>query len=107
MRYECTREFFEHMKKKQKTVVSVEVATSDTSDFDVSEIYLRFVRDDFASYLIESKHYRERDLYLEGGDEIVGRVLLPKYRLEIDETVRFSLGHFWVFKKLEVEGIRL
>ena len=132
MAFYCTNELGEYMKEKGKHVLSVEVASSDRSDFEVTELYLRLVKDDFAEYLKEKKRYRARPLFLEeaaapgeyaptdapGSDadrfsgpktplEPVGEVLLPPYRLEIGETVTFGLKKVWLFRKLTMEGIRL
>jgi len=89
-----------YMKDKKKENVLVEVASSNTSDFDVSEIYLRFVPDKFADSLIESKHYR-------AVDAPVGRFVLPPYHMHVGETVTVSLGSFLFVKWLKQEGLKL
>ena len=79
----------------------VEVASSNASDFEVTELYLRLVKPEFAQYLMQKKRYRERPL--EGG----GTVLLPPYHLEYDETVTFGRRKRFFFPTLYMEGIRL
>ena len=60
MEFVVTPELAEHMKKKKKTGIAVKIATSDHSDFDVTELFLQLVNDDFADYLKEKYNYRER-----------------------------------------------
>ena len=102
----CTEELHEYMKKKRRRVLSVEVASSNSSDFEVTELYLRLVKDDFAEYLKEKKRYRGRPLYVRG-TEPAGEVLLPPYKLEIDEDVVFGLKKVLFFDRITMDGIRL
>ena len=98
------------MKRKHRRVLSVEVASSNHSDFEVTEIFLRLVKDDFAEYLKEKKRYRSRELYLQDAapdHAPVGEVLLPPYKLEIAEDVVFGLKKVLFFDKLTVDGIHL
>ena len=90
----------EYMKRKRRPNIVVDVATSNTSDFEVSEIFLRLASDAQADYLIGKKKFRPREA--EGG-----RILLPQYRLEYSETVRFGLRKRWMFRSLFYEGIQL
>ncbi len=88
------------MKRKGKMNISVEVASSDHSDFEITELYLRLVTDDFAAYLIQKKRYR-------GVRTDQGQVLFPPYRLFCNDRVVFSLKKIWIFRSLRQEGIRL
>ncbi len=101
MEFIITPELAEHMKRKKKTGIAVKVASSDHSDFDVTELYLQLVNDDFADYLKEKHDYRERKA--ESGE----RVLLPNYRLDYDGKVVFGLKKMFLFHKLTMEGVRL
>ena len=100
MRFVFEPALTEYMKKKKKTVLCVEVASSDHSDIEIAEIYLRLADDRFAAYLLEKKRYRE--MPAEGG-----RVLLTPYRLSYDETVTFSLKKQFFFHRITFDGIRL
>ena len=100
MRVEYSPELLEYMHRKNRRVISVEVAKSDHSDFEVAEIFLRLVKDDFASYLKEKKRYRS--VKTEEGE-----ILFPPYVLEIDPVVRLDLKKRWIFSSLTVEGVRL
>ena len=100
MTVEYTPQLLEYMKEKGHRNISVEVASSTRSDFEVTEIYCRYVRESFADYLLEKKGYR-------GVATEIGRVLFPPYRLEYEETVRFYLKKTWIFRQPAVEGITL
>ena len=101
MEFVVTPELAEHMKKKKKTGIAIKIATSDHSDFDVTELFLQLVNDDFADYLKEKYNYRERTA--ESGE----RVLLPNYRLEYDRRVVFGLKKVFLFHKVTMDGVRL
>lgn len=90
----------EYMKRKNKENILVEVASSNTSDFDVSELYLRFVPDKFADTLIASKHYRSVEAP-------VGRLVLPPYHMHIGDTVSVHLKSFFFIKWIKQEGLKL
>ena len=100
MEFYYTEELLEYMRKKGKKNISVEVASSDRSDFEVTELYYRFVKDDFALYLRDKQRYVLKETE-------VGYVLLPPYRLHYEEKVTFGLKRFWIFRSLTAEGIRL
>ena len=96
-----TPAMLEYMKKKNKYNISVEIASSDHSDFDVSELYIRLVSDAFADQMLKMKKSHEIRTPQ-------GRVLLPNYRLDYDETVIFDRKKlFWKIDRTTVEGIRL
>ena len=101
MRFLCTKAMSDYMSGRKRHTICVEVAKSDHSDFEVTELYLRLITDDFAEYLKEKKHYREFPL------EPEGRVLLPPYRLRIDDCVIFDRRKRWIFPYFHMEGIHL
>lgn len=90
----------EYMQKKGKRIIIVEVATSNCSDFEVTELNVHFVNEKQADYFKDKKKFRS----VENG---VGEVLLPPYRLEYDETVTFGLKSFLGIKQVSYQGIRL
>ena len=92
-------ELLAYMEARKKYNVSIEVAASNTSDIEVSEIYLRLVNDEFAEYL---KKKRYRSISTE-----TGQVLLPPYRLHVEKTIRLGCKKHWLFHSLTVEGVRL
>lgn len=90
----------QEMRKKNRKNIAIEVAASNHSDIEVTELWYRFVKDSYADYLVEEKKYRTVTTE-------VGRVLLPPYRLHYDETVRFYLQKHWIFTQLKAEGVHL
>ena len=95
-----TPELLAYLRKKKKMNIVVDVATSNTSDFEVSEIFYRLADDRGAEYLIQKKRFRAVS-YGEGD------ILLPSYHLVYDETVTFSLKKTWLFHSIRAEGIEL
>lgn len=90
----------EYMERKGKKVIVVEVAASNHSDFEVTEIFLRFSSEKHAAYLIDKKRYR-------GYKTELGQVLLPPYRLEYEEVITFGLKKIAVFHSITQKGIRM
>lgn len=101
MTIELTPALKDYLKGRQKKIISVEIASSNHSDFEVTEIFLRLVSEDFADYLIKKKNYRLRS------SEDGFTVLLPSYRLEYDDKIVFDLKTHWIFKRITYTGIRL
>ena len=98
--FTCDAELLSLMQKKSKPYIVVEVATSNASDFEVSEIFLRLCTEAHASYLTEKKRYK-----MIPGDGF--HVLLPPYRLSYDPEIRFFLKHFLFIRTLSFTGIHL
>ena len=99
MRFTYTPELLDYMRKKGKRHISVEVATADHSDFDVSELYYRLIDEKTIAFL-KKKRYRACET-----DE--GVVMLPPYHLEYDEEVLFRLKKILFFHSITTDGIRL
>lgn len=90
----------EYMRQQKKNTIVVEVVTSDYSDFEISELHVHLVDDRKAEFFKNKKHYRARQT--ENGE-----VLLPPFRLKIEETVRFGLKSFWFVKYVSCQGIQI
>ena len=95
-----SQELIEYMQKKQKTNIMVEIVSSNTSDFDVTEICLRFIPDKFADRLIEKDRYR-------AVEAPVGRLIMPPYKLTIAENVHFYLKTVLFIRMIKQNGIKL
>lgn len=89
-----------YMEKTGKSTIAVEVMSSQSSDFDFTELYVHLISDKMAAHFKEKKGFRAV-----AGE--LGEVLLPNYRLEYDETICFSLKKFWIFHSVRQTGIRL
>ena len=61
MKVEYSPELLELLRSKKKRNISIEVASSDHSDIEVTEIFLRYVTDEFADYLVQKKKYVDCD----------------------------------------------
>lgn len=100
MKFVYEPELQEYMRKKGKKIIAVEVVTSNCSDFEVTELHVRFLDDKQAQYFKEKKHFR-------GHVTEYGEVLLPPYRMEYDSTVTFGLKSFLFVKYITHQGIKL
>lgn len=113
MQFTITSELKEYMDKKNKSHIIVEVAESNASDFEVTEIFYRLCNENHAEYMIDKKGYRESPLYLEETlDDEVGepsgkKVLIKPYNFDISERVHFYRKKHFIFKTIKAEGIRL
>ena len=106
-KYKATvsNELWEHLKDKGKKNIVVEVATSETSDFDVSEIFIRTCTSKHREYLVEKKKYRE--VAIDGIDPSEAVVLLPNYRMEVEDEIFFDLKKFFIFNRIVYSGVKL
>ena len=100
MRFVCEPALLERMRRKNKKYIIVEVVTSDSSDFEVTELHVYLADEKQAAFFKEKKKFRSQPM-----EE--GEVLLPPYRLEYEDTVTFGLKSFLFLKWVTYEGIRL
>ena len=94
-----------HLQNRKKRNIVVEVATTDHSDFDVTEIFTRFCDNRHRDYLREKRGYREYPI--EGVSQDHMAVLFKPYRLEFEEEIRFDIAKKWIFSKIVFDGIKL
>ena len=100
MRFEYEAPLLEYMDSKNMHTIAVEVMGSQNSDIEITELYVHLISDKQASYFKEKKGFHP--FATEHGE-----ILLPNYRLEYDETVRFGLKKTWIFRSVQYSGIRL
>ena len=100
MTFKFDPELIKMIQKTGKRNIVVEIASSDHSDFEVTELYIHLANEKNADYLINEKHF-----HLKEADDGV-RVLLPNYRLEYNEEVIFYVKHFLFLKVIASQGIR-
>jgi len=89
-----------YIQETGKKNIAVEVATSDGSDFEVSELHIHFISDKDADFFLQKKRFRAIDTD-------VCRVLLPPYKLEFDDTINFTVKKVLFFTVIKQTGIRL
>ena len=95
----------EYLDRKKRKNIVVEVATTDTSDFDVSEIFIRLCDHKHRDYLKEKQDYIEKKI--EGIDPSEFSVLFKPYRMELSPEIVFDVKNVWLFKKIVFSGIKL
>ena len=100
MQIVITPELAAHMRQVKKPNIIVEIAQSDKSDFEITELHVHLIREKDARFFIEKKRFH--GLPIEGG-----QLLLPNYRLEYDETLTFGLKKILFFNQVTYQGIRL
>lgn len=94
-------ELIEYMKQRGKECILVDIASSNTCDLDVTEMYLRFISDKHADRLLNMKKgYRAETAPL-------GRLIFPPYHMHIDDTVSVYLKSVLFFKLIKQEGLTL
>ncbi len=99
MKFIYTPELLEYMEQKKQNVIVVEVVEARNTDIEFTDFHIRLVNQRLADIFRTEKKYRS--IPTEHGE-----VLLPRYRLEYDETIRFGLKKTLWFKTLAYEGIR-
>ncbi len=100
MEIRYSKELTDYLRGRKKRNISIEVASSDHSDFDVTELYVRLVDDSFADYLIEKKRYQAFP-----AEE--GRLLLPPYHLELSEEICLDIRKVLWFHRITYTGVAL
>lgn len=99
MRFVYEPELEAYMKKTGKNIIAVEVMASTHSDFDYEELYIHFISQKTADYYVKDKKFRVKETSL-------GKVLLPNYVLEYEETITFGLRKILFFTGVTQKGIR-
>ena len=105
MKITISEELKKHLQHRNKRNIVVEVATTDHSDFDVTEIFTRTCDSAHRTYLKNKKGYKEYPIEGIPQDSMV--VLFKPYTLVISDEVSFDLGKKWIFKHITYSGISL
>lgn len=90
----------EYMKKKGSDTIIVEMVEINSSDFDVAELYVRLADQRQSEFFRTKKNYRSVETEH-------GTVLLPRFPLEMAETVTFGLKSVLFFKYMTYTGIKI
>lgn len=88
----------EYMKKKQKTTIIVEAVTCNNSDFEITELSVRWAGARQVAVFKEQNSYFVKQLP-------DFEILLPDHRTQYKDTVTFGLKSFLGIKYLTYEGI--
>ena len=100
MEFRYEPELLDYMQKKKKNTILVELVQVNNSDFEITELNVRFVDARLREQFLTQKGYR---LFTTGH----GEVLLPRFPLELEETVTFGLKPFLFFKGISYTGIKV
>lgn len=100
MKFRYTPELLEHMKKRGRTTVLVELMEINHTDLDVTEFHVRLADGKTKEHFLTKKRYRRVET--EEGD-----VLLPPFPLQLADTVTFGLKSVLGFKYLTCQGIKV
>lgn len=98
MKFKYEPALLEYMEKHNKRTIAVELVQINNSDFEISELHVRFV------------DARVRKQFLDKGYRLQttshGEVLLPRFPLDMEEAVTFGLKSFLFWKYLTYSGIK-
>lgn len=90
----------EYMLHTDRHHIIVEFINCENSDIEIADLHVFAADDKRAAFFKKEKKYRSFPSEL-------GEVLLPRYPLELEETVTFYLKKFWIFKSVGYSGIKL
>ena len=90
----------EYIKKHNKKTLLVELIQVNNSDFEISELSLRFVDERLKKLFVEKQRYRVVPTEIR-------EILLPPFPLEMQETVTFGLKSFLCFNSITCTGIKI
>lgn len=100
MEFRYEPRLIDYIQKHNKRILVVELVEVNNSDFEITELNARLVNTRLREYFLTKKHYR---LYTTE----YGEVLLPRFPLEMEETVSFGLKSFLCFKCITYTGIKV
>jgi len=89
-----------YMQKRNIHTIVVEMVEINNSDFEISELHVRFADARLREQFLTKRNYR---LY----ETEHGEVLLPRFPLELAETVCFGLKSFLCFRYITYTGIKV
>ncbi len=100
MKFVYEPELQAYMREKNKKNIIVEIARSDSSDFEVTELHVHFVSDRQTELFKTRQKFR-------AVQTAMGEVLLPPYRLEYAPVITFGLKKICFLRYITQEGISL
>lgn len=100
MKFVYTSELLKYMAQKKQNTLVVEVVEANHTDIEFTDLHIHFVNKRMADIFKTERKYRS--VPTEHGE-----VLLPRYKLEYDETITFDLKKVFLFHSVTCTGIRL
>ncbi len=89
-----------YMDKKGKKHIVIDVSTANTSDIEITEIFLRFAKEEHCRYLMEKKKFRKVETER-------GWILLPNYHIDYEPTVTLDMAKFLCFHRFVFKGMKV
>lgn len=100
MQIEYSEALVEYMKKKNQYDIVVELAECNNSEIEVAELHVYLTNSKRADFFVQKKGYGTVTTQY-------GRVLFPRMKLELGETVQFDIKKILFFYILKYNGIKL
>ena len=100
MEFKFEPKLLDYMQKHNKRTIVVELVEINNSDFEITELHVRFVNARLREQFLTKKRYRLHTTPH-------GEVLLPHFPLELEETVTFGLKSFLFFEHITYTGIKV
>jgi hypothetical protein len=98
MKFVYEPELIEYMKEKGHKNIVVELVQINNSEIEIAELHVHFVNERQTEYFKTKQHYYSVETE-------IGEVLLPRYKLNLEEEIVFGLKKFWIFKSISYKGI--
>lgn len=100
MEFKYTPELAEYIRKHSKKTLVIEMVEVNNTDLEITELHAYFVNDRLRDQFVNKKRYRVFSTEL-------GEVLLPRFPLNVEDTVTLGLKNFLFFKHVTYEGIKV
>ena len=94
-----TPELTEYIRKHNKKYLAVEMIELNNTDLEITDLHIYFVNRAMREQFVK-KGYSMIETEL-------GEVLLPRFPLQISETVTFGLKSVFLFKRITCDGIKV
>ena len=93
-----TPELTEYIRKHNKKTLLVEMIELNNTDLEITDLHIYFINERMREQFIK-KGYRVEKTEL-------GEILLPRFPLQMAETVTFGLKSVLFFKHITCDGIK-
>lgn len=100
MEFRYTPELADYIRRYNKNTLLVELIELSNTDLEVTDLHVYFVNRRMRDQFVNKKQYRVYNTEL-------GEVLLPRFPLELEDTVTFGLKSFLFFHQVTCKGIKV